>query len=98
MSHVIAIGVRELRREASRWLARVRAGETFIVTDRGIPIAQLAPLPVAEGYARLVADGRLLPGPGRALDTILDDLDAVAPPRPDTGLSGALDDLRRDER
>jgi prevent-host-death family protein len=38
------IGVRELRQHASRYLARVRAGETIEVTDRGRPVARLVPV------------------------------------------------------
>ncbi len=39
------IGVRELRQHASRWLARVAAGESFTITDRGRPVASLTPVP-----------------------------------------------------
>jgi prevent-host-death family protein len=39
------IGVRELRQRASELLRLVQAGETFQVTDRGRPVAILAPLP-----------------------------------------------------
>lgn len=89
--------MRELRRDASRWLARVRAGETFVVTDRGRPVARLAPVPASDGYAALLADGRLRPGSGRALDEVLADLDDAAPPG-GAGLSEALAALREDER
>ena len=36
------IGVRELRQQASRYLRRVEAGESFLVTDYGRPVAVLA--------------------------------------------------------
>jgi prevent-host-death family protein len=39
------VGVRELRHNLSAWLRRVRDGEAFEVTDRGTPVAVLAPLP-----------------------------------------------------
>ena len=39
-----AIGVRELRQHASRYLERVRQGETLEVTDRGRPVARLVPV------------------------------------------------------
>jgi prevent-host-death family protein len=39
------VGVRELRHNLSAWLRRVREGEAFEVTDRGTPVALLAPLP-----------------------------------------------------
>jgi prevent-host-death family protein len=39
------VGVRELRQNLSVHLRRVMAGETLEVTDRGHPVAVLAPLP-----------------------------------------------------
>lgn len=39
------VGIRELRHNLSAWLRRVRDGEAFEVTDRGTPVAVLAPLP-----------------------------------------------------
>lgn len=56
------IGVRELRQNASRYLARVRAGETVEVTDRGELVAVLVPPPRGEtARDRLIAEGRLSP-------------------------------------
>ncbi len=88
------VGIRELRQHASRWLARVAAGESFEVTDRGRPVALLVPLPGEEGLDALVAAGRARPGQGR-----LSDLGPPLPlppgaPRP----SEALDRLWADER
>ena len=56
------IGVRELRQNASRYLALVKAGETVEVTERGQLIALLAP-PGGHRSTRdqLVATGRLIP-------------------------------------
>ena len=56
------IGVRELRQHASRYLERVKRGETIEVTDRGVPVAILAPVPASTRSVvdNLVADGRLL--------------------------------------
>jgi prevent-host-death family protein len=42
-----SVGVRELRQRASELLRRVAAGETIEVTDRGRPVALLAPIPQA---------------------------------------------------
>ncbi len=39
------VGVRELRQRASELLRFVQAGETVTITDRGHPVAILAPLP-----------------------------------------------------
>jgi len=59
------IGVRELRQNASRYLALVKAGETVEVTVRGELVALLAP-PSGSRSARdrLVAAGKLLPATG----------------------------------
>ena len=39
-----SVGVRELRQNASVLLRRVAAGESIVVTDRGRPVARLAPI------------------------------------------------------
>jgi prevent-host-death family protein len=51
------VGVRELRQRASELLRRVEAGETIEVTDRGRPVAVLAPLPDRSPIERLSASG-----------------------------------------
>lgn len=98
MSHMEAIGVRELRRDASRWLARVRAGEAFLITDRGRPVAHLSPVPDHAGYDALLAAGRIAPGSGRSLDDVLADIDADLPPDDGPSVSEALAALRHGER
>jgi prevent-host-death family protein len=56
------IGVRQLRQHASRYLDRVKAGETVEVTERGRLVALLVPPdPAAGPRERLIAAGRLLP-------------------------------------
>jgi prevent-host-death family protein len=92
-----SIGVRELRRDASRWLARVRAGESFVVTDRGAPVAELGPLRDRDGYDALVADGQLVPGSGRPIAAILHDVlgDVVDG---EASVSALLAEQRADER
>lgn len=42
------VAVRQLRNNLSQWLRRVRRGEAFEITDRGEPIAVIAPLPESE--------------------------------------------------
>lgn len=88
------VGVRELRQRASELLRRVEAGETIEVTDRGRPIAVLAPLPEAEPLERLRAAGDVLPAASS-----LDDLPKPLP----LGVgkeapSAVLARLRRDDR
>jgi len=79
------IGVRELRQHASRYLDRVKSGETVEVTERGRLIALLVPPdPARDARERLIADGRLTPASGvlrlprrikvaRTSDEVLDD-------------------------
>lgn len=86
------IGVRELRQQASRWLARVRRGESFQVTDRGRPIAMLVPI-VDDTWERLLASGQ-----------VVDQLDPESDiatrrlRRSEKDVSAALRRLRADER
>jgi len=59
------IGVRELRQNASRYLALVKAGETVEVTERGELVAVLSPpSPAVTARERLIAEGRLIPATG----------------------------------
>ncbi|HEU4736054.1 MAG TPA: type II toxin-antitoxin system prevent-host-death family antitoxin [Solirubrobacterales bacterium] len=54
MNHV---GVRELRQNLSRYLIQVKAGESFVVTERGREVARLMPSgPADSPIARLVAE------------------------------------------
>ncbi|CAN5687035.1 hypothetical protein BH24ACT25_BH24ACT25_12430 [soil metagenome] len=51
-----SVGVRELRQNLSRHLARVKTGESLVVTERGEEIAVLVPSGAhAEEHARLAA-------------------------------------------
>src|SRR5262249_6118578 len=54
------IGVRELRQHASQYLRRVAAGESFTVTDRGRPVAQLVPPAAADAVGVMISRGELL--------------------------------------
>ena len=62
---MLRIGIRELRQNASKYLARVKAGETVEVTERGALVALLTPPhPAATTRDRLIAEGRLIPASG----------------------------------
>lgn len=89
-----AIGIRELRQQASRYLREVEAGETFEVTDRGRPVALLMPMPHTTPIDRLIASGRLQPPTGDllSLGEPLEPVDGVRSP------SELLDEQRVDER
>lgn len=43
------VGARELKVRLGTYLKRVRHGQTLIVTDRGLPVAELRPLSGARG-------------------------------------------------
>ncbi len=56
------VGIRELRLNLSRYVARVRAGTEVIVTDHGHPVARLGPIEDGEAKrARLIREGKLTP-------------------------------------
>ena len=63
------VGVRELRQNLSRYLARVKDGETLTVTERGHEVARLVPsrssvdpyyLRLAEKYGATIPKGDLV--------------------------------------
>ncbi len=87
-----SIGIRELRQHASRYLARVKAGETVEVTERGKLVALLVPAaPATSAREKLIASGRLIPAshPLRLPLRL-----SASPGSPDTG--AVLDQLRED--
>jgi prevent-host-death family protein len=56
------VGVRQLRQNASRYIALVKAGETVEVTERGTLVAVLAPPGGARSTRELlISTGRLVP-------------------------------------
>jgi prevent-host-death family protein len=87
-------GIRELRQRASELLRRVEAGETIEITDRGRPVAVLAPLPDQRPIDRLRATGELTPA-----GSDLKDLPEPLPLAPGQAApSSVLERLRHDER
>lgn len=88
-----SVGVRELRQRASELLRRVEDGESIEITDRGRPVAVLAPLP-DDPLERLQASGDL-----QAADGDVSDLPEPLPLEPGAEPpSVVLARLRRDER
>ncbi|MFT4258873.1 type II toxin-antitoxin system Phd/YefM family antitoxin [Microbacterium sp.] len=84
-----SIGIRELRQNASEAVRRVASGETITVTDRGRPVARLAPPPQSV-LAGLIDTGRARP----PLSPLAD-----LPPLTGSGTLGdALHALRDEER
>lgn len=59
VEHMTSVGVLELRQRASELLRLVERGETVEITDRGRPVALLAPLPTGTPLERLRASGEV---------------------------------------
>ena len=89
-----SVGVRELRQRASELLRLVAGGETIQVTDRGRPVAVLAPVPGGSPLEQLRASGEITASEGD-----LDDLPEPLPlPAGSEPPSAILARLRSDER
>ena len=57
-----SVGIRELRQNASVWVAKAKAGLTIQITDRGRPVARLVPIgPSEQARDQLIAEGQLVP-------------------------------------
>jgi prevent-host-death family protein len=89
-----SVGVRELRQRASELLRLVASGETIQVTDRGRPVAVLAPVPGGTPLERLRASGDITAGEGD-FDDLPEPLPLTAGQEPPSAI---LARLRRDER
>lgn len=69
------IGLRELNQNPSRAVARVRAGESLLVTDRGRPILRMVPEVESPGVlSRLVAEGTATAPAEHGMPELVDDL------------------------
>jgi prevent-host-death family protein len=90
-----SVGVRELRQNLSRYLVKVKAGESFAVTERGREVARLTPSgPADSPIARLVAErGATMPR-----GDLLDRVDALDRPPAGPPFSDELLDELREER
>ena len=91
MCYMERIGLRELRQNASRYIARVMRGETVEVTQRGRLVARIVPAG-EDTWDDLILRGDVIPA-----ESSEDLLDVVAL---DCGFdaSAALRQLRADER
>lgn len=62
MCYMTRVGIRELRQNLSVYLARVKAGRTLTVTDRGKSVAILKPLDRHDSFwQELVGGGAVIP-------------------------------------
>jgi prevent-host-death family protein len=75
LGQVETIGLRELNQNPSRAVARVRAGESLLVTDRGKPILRMVPEVETSGtLSRLVAEGSATAPAENGLPDLIADL------------------------
>jgi prevent-host-death family protein len=84
------VGVRELRQRASELLRLVESGETIEITDRGRPVALLAPIPTGGPLERLRRTGQIEPA-AADFDELPDPLPSTARMLPSEVLAGLRD-------
>jgi len=89
MKHMVEVGIRALKQNASAVVAEAAAGERVTITDRGRPVAQLTPIP-ATALQRLIAAGRARPARRSLADLPM--------PEPGASLSAELAAMRDAER
>jgi prevent-host-death family protein len=88
-----SVGIRELRQNLSRYIDRVKAGESLTVTERGREVARLSPAgPKDSAIARLVAERGATMPEGDLLDLVWDD--GIGPDAPPS--EQVLDELREE--
>jgi prevent-host-death family protein len=81
---MLRAGIAEAKNTLSALLDRVRAGESVIIEDRGVPVARLESVcapgqrDTAGRVARLVRQGLARPAPGQAQADVLNS----PPPKP----------------
>jgi prevent-host-death family protein len=89
------VGVRELRQNLSKYLERVKAGETLTVTERGHEVARIVRSgPDVTPYARELAEKYGATVATRRLEDVLKELDRT--PHPAGTTDAFLDESRRD--
>lgn len=83
------VGIRALKQNASAVVAEAAGGTAVTITDRGRPVARMTAIPKSRIRA-LIEDGSARPARRRAVDLV--------EPEPGPDLSGALREMRSDER
>ena len=65
------VGIRELKTQFSRYLRRVKAGGTVIITERGKPVGRLVPVsPEPEHRLRELVETRVVAWDGQKLKPV----------------------------
>ena len=96
---MIRVSISELKAKLSEYLESVRVGEEVIVTDRGRPVARIAPVSGPEEtesrVRMLIRTGQARP-PHRAGGVDVDRIGALRPRVPSAGLVDAVLEERRE--
>jgi prevent-host-death family protein len=53
----VDVAISELRANLRAFVERAQAGEDIVVTERGVPVARLSPIPSADALERLTREG-----------------------------------------
>ena len=66
----MVVAARELKNRLGKYLKRVRLGESVVITDRGVPIAELRPIDLSnlspkERLQRMADAGDFTPASGK---------------------------------
>ena len=93
-----SVGVRELRQHASKYLERVKQGESIEVTERGVPIAVIGPVPVVKKsrVQELIDQGLMTPGRGDLAEILARPPISIDPNYDGPSLAQILDEQRED--
>ena len=92
-----SVGMRDLGQNVSRELARVKKGESLVVTEYGRPVARLVPYAPARTLEELVESGEATP-PSGDLQEFLKRFAEEPPVISSVPLSQILQEMRDDER
>ena len=87
------VGLKELKTNLSRYVARAQAGDYIVVTDRGRPVAEMGPLtPERAALLKLLSSGMIARLPSQPL-VLPEPIDLG-----DVSLSDAVLEERRETR
>lgn len=85
------VAVSDLRAQLSDWLARVRAGEEIVITERGVPVARVVGIDALPLIERLTAEGKI----SRPANPVRPRADSFSRPRPRRSVADLVGEQRR---
>lgn len=88
------VGLRELGQNVSRVLARVKKGESLVVTEHGKPVARLVPFTQKSRLEEMIESGEAIPAEISTQEFLASHTPVIS----DIRGSDVLRDMREDER